>query len=240
MTALLSIEDLQVSYGGIAALRGVTVRVDPGECVTILGPNGAGKSTLLRTVAGLNAPRSGGILMNGASIAGRQPEGLVADGISLVPEGRHVFGSLTVRENLLLGATTRRDGRAAVAADLERVGGLFPVLTRRLQQRAGQLSGGEQQMLAIGRALMAAPRLLLLDEPSLGLAPLVVQAVYDVIAQLRSTGVTLLVVEQNIGLALRVADRGYILNTGRVVLSGVPAELRGLGELDRAYFGGAS
>jgi branched-chain amino acid transport system ATP-binding protein len=236
MSSLLRVEDLHVSYGGIAALKGVSITVERGELVAIMGPNGAGKSTLLRTLAGLNTPRQGAVLMHDVSIAGRAPERLVADGISLVPEGRHIFGSLTVEENMRLGATTRT-GKLAVKADLDRMLALFPILKDRFRQRAGLLSGGEQQMLAIARAMMAAPTLLLLDEPSLGLAPLVIASLYETIAALRSTGLTVLVVEQNIGLALRAADRAYVLDTGRIALSGRSEELRAMPNLHQAYFG---
>lgn len=239
MSALLRIEDLHVSYGSIAALKGISLSIEPNELVAIIGPNGAGKSTLLRTVAGLSAPLRGSVLLRGASISGRAPERLVAEGVSLVPEGRHIFGSLTVEENMRLGATTRRDGRAAVAADVERMLDHFPILRQRFRQRAGQLSGGEQQMLAIARALMAAPKLLLLDEPSLGLAPLVVSAVYETIGRLRKDGLTLLVVEQNIELALRMADRTYVLDTGRIAASGRSSELNSMANLHQAYFGTA-
>ena len=234
---LLRVQDLHVSYGSIAALQGVNVSVQPGELVAIIGPNGAGKSTLLRTIAGLHPPLHGTVLLQGVSTDGRPPERLVADGVSLVPEGRHIFGSLTVAENIGLGATIRRDGKRAVAADVDRMLGLFPVLERRFRQRAGQLSGGEQQMLAIARALMAKPKLLLIDEPSLGLAPLIVAALYDIIAALRADGLTVLVVEQNIQLALRAADRAYVLDTGRIAASGTAAELRAMPNLYQAYFG---
>jgi branched-chain amino acid transport system ATP-binding protein len=237
VTALLRVADLHVSYGSIAALHGISLDVNPGELVAIIGPNGAGKSTLLRTIAGLIMPRRGSVVVNQEPIVGRPPERLVAAGISLVPEGRHIFGSLTVDENLRLGATTRRDGRQAIEADVGRLLALFPVLGQRLRQRAGQLSGGEQQMLAIARALMAAPALLLLDEPSLGLAPLIVSSVYQTLATLRAGGLTLLVVEQNIQIALRSADRAYILDAGRIRLSGTPQELRALPQLHQAYFG---
>ncbi len=175
--------------------------------------------------------------MNGVDLGTRAPERRVADGISLVPEGRHIFGSLTVAENIDLGATTRTQGRHAVQADLERVMGLFPILKARLRQRAGQLSGGEQQMLALARALMAAPALLLLDEPSLGLAPLIIDGLYETIGELRRGGLTVLVVEQNIQRALRAADRAYVLDTGRVAVSGTAAELLAMPDLERAYFG---
>jgi branched-chain amino acid transport system ATP-binding protein len=236
-TPLLSIEDLHVSYGNIAAVTGIHLTIERGEIVTVIGPNGAGKSTLLKSIAGLVAPNKGRILMNGEPTEGKQPEQLVAQGLSLVPEGRHVFGSLSVEENIRVGATPRRDGKPSIQADLARVLELFPILKQRYRQRAGLLSGGEQQMLAIARALMAAPTLLLLDEPSLGLAPLVVQTVYRAIATLRSAGVTLLVVEQNVDLAFRTADRAYVLNTGRVVLKGTGAELRALPNLERHYLG---
>ncbi len=240
MSELLRIDDLHVSYGSIAALKGIAVTVAEGEIVAVIGPNGAGKSSLMRTIAGLVTPASGDVTLRGQSIKGRSPERLVAEGIALVPEGRHIFGSLTVGENIRLGATPRRDGRAAVEATLEAMLEMFPILRQRFRQRAGQLSGGEQQMLAIARALMSSPKLLLLDEPSLGLAPLVIQAVYDVIARLRDQGVTILVVEQNIQLALRAADRAYVLETGRVVLAGTTAELRAQPDLDQAYFGGVA
>jgi branched-chain amino acid transport system ATP-binding protein len=237
MSTLLRVEDLHVSYGSIAALKGVSISIETGEFVAVIGPNGAGKSTLLRTVAGLNTPRQGTVLMNGISIVGRAPERLVADGVSLVPEGRHIFGSLTVEENMRLGATTRTDGKLAVDAGIDRMSELFPILKERFRQRAGLLSGGEQQMLAVARALMAAPKLLLLDEPSLGLAPLIVSALYETIAKLRASGLTLLVVEQNIQLALRAADRAYVLDTGRIALSGCSEELRAMPNLHQAYFG---
>jgi branched-chain amino acid transport system ATP-binding protein len=234
---MLSVLDLHVSYGSIAALKGVSLSVEAGELVAVIGPNGAGKSTLLRTIAGLNAPRQGRVLLKETSIAGRPPEQLVAAGITLVPEGRHIFGSLTVDENLRLGAVTRTDGKAAVKADRDRMLALFPILGERLRQRAGQLSGGEQQMLAIARALMAAPKLLLLDEPSLGLAPLVVGTLYETIGKLRESGLTVLLVEQNIQLALASADRLYVLQTGRIALCGRSEELRSKPELHQAYFG---
>ncbi len=239
MSPLLSVEDLHVSYGGIAALSGVSIAVDAGEMVAVIGPNGAGKSTLLRTIAGLNAPLRGSIALHGASVLGRAPERLVADGICLVPEGRHIFGSLTVGENMRLGATTRRAARAVIDADLERLLAQFPILKERFKQRAGQLSGGEQQMLAIARALMARPKLLLLDEPSLGLAPLIIRDVYRILATLRADGVTVLVVEQSVQLALRAADRAYILDTGKITVAGRTAELRAMPDLATAYFGAA-
>jgi branched-chain amino acid transport system ATP-binding protein len=237
VSALLRVDELHVSYGSVAALKGVSLSIETGELVAVVGPNGAGKSTLLRTIAGLNTPRSGTIVVYGKDVRKSTPERRVADGISLVPEGRHIFGSLTVEENMMLGATTRSDGRRAVQADRGRMLSLFPILASRLRQRAGQLSGGEQQMLAIARALMAAPRLLLLDEPSLGLAPLIVDAVYQIIGELRRDGLTVLLVEQSIQRALLAADRAYVLGTGRVAVSGTAAELRAMPDLEQAYFG---
>ncbi|MFM9844707.1 MAG: ABC transporter ATP-binding protein [Dongiaceae bacterium] len=236
---MLAVGNLHVSYGSIVALRGVSLRVAEGEIVAVIGPNGAGKSTLLLTIAGIVRAKQGSIEFAGGSVTGAAPERLVAAGLSLVPEGRHIFGSLTVAENIALGATTRSD-RAAISADTQRVLDLFPVLRERLRQRAGKLSGGEQQMLAIARALLAKPRLLLLDEPSLGLAPLVVKQVYDAIEELRRGGVTILIVEQSVGRALKVADRTYVLNSGAVTISGRSAELQGTAAFDTAYFGAMS
>jgi branched-chain amino acid transport system ATP-binding protein len=236
---MLSVEGLHVSYGSVAALRGVSIEVAAGEIVAVIGPNGAGKSTLLRSIAGLIAPARGTIRFDSVSIGGRPAERLVAQGLSLVPEGRRIFGSLSVAENITLGATPRRD-RQAVAADLERMLTLFPILRERFRQKAGKLSGGEQQMLAIARALMAAPRLLLLDEPSLGLAPLIVKRVYEVIAELRRTGMTVLVVEQAVHVALGAADRTYVMNTGAIVMAGASAALSGTPGFEDAYFGAAA
>ncbi len=217
MTALLRVADLHVSYGSIAALHGISLDVNPGELVAIIGPNGAGKSTLLRTIAGLIMPRRGSVVVNQEPIVGRPPERLVAAGISLVPEGRHIFGSLTVDENLRLGATTRRDGRQAIEADVGRLLALFPVLGQRLRQRAGQLSGGEQQMLAIARILRTGAPLLLLDEPTEGLAPVIVQHIGRILHQLKERGFTILLVEQNFHFAAGVADRHYVVEHGRVI-----------------------
>ena len=236
---MLAVEQLHVSYGSVAALRGVSIEVAAGEIVAVIGPNGAGKSTLLRSIAGLTAPSRGAIRFNDESIGGRPAERLVAQGLSLVPEGRRIFGSLSVAENITLGATPRRD-RQKVASDLERMLTLFPILRERFRQKAGKLSGGEQQMLAIARALMAAPKLLLLDEPSLGLAPLIVRKVYEVIAELRRTGMTVLVVEQAVHVALGAADRTYVMNTGAIVMAGASATLRGTAGFEDAYFGAAA
>jgi branched-chain amino acid transport system ATP-binding protein len=233
---MLEVVELQVSYGRIAALRDVSIDVREGEIVAVIGPNGAGKSTLLLAIAGVVHPRRGEIRFAGAPALGVAPERLVEAGLSLVPEGRHIFRSLSVAENVRLGATTRRD-RAEIDRDVERVLQLFPVLRERYRQNAGKLSGGEQQMLAIARALLARPKLLLLDEPSLGLAPLIVRQVYDTLLELRRQGVTILVVEQSVHRALEAADRTYVINAGRVVMSGRSAELRATAEFDAAYFG---
>ena len=233
---MLKIDDLKVSYGNITALRGVSIDVAAGETVAVIGPNGAGKSTLLLTVAGVVKAQGGDIRFDGQPILGQAPERLVARRIALVPEGRHIFGSLTVAENLSLGATTRND-RAEIAADVERVLAMFPVLRDRYRGKAGKLSGGEQQMLAIGRALMSRPKLLLLDEPSLGLAPLVVRQVYDAIFELKQQGLTVLIVEQSVNRALSAADRTYVMNSGLIAMSGRSSDLHGTAEFDAAYFG---
>ena len=233
---MLRISDLQVSYGNIAALRGVSLDVGEGEIVAVIGPNGAGKSTLLLTIAGVVRARAGRIMLGGMDAGQMQPEALVATGLSLVPEGRHIFGSLTVSENLILGATVRRD-RAAISSDVDNVLAMFPVLKDRFRQRASKLSGGEQQMLAIGRAMLARPRLLLLDEPSLGLAPLVVNQVYEAVARLRHSGVTVLLVEQNASRAMTAADRTYVLSSGAIVMSGKSTDLAGTVAFEAAYFG---
>jgi branched-chain amino acid transport system ATP-binding protein len=233
---VLKIRDLHVNYGNIVALRGVSLDVAEGEIVAVIGPNGAGKSTLLLTVAGVVRPRSGSIELGGKSTEGIQPETLVAGGLSLVPEGRHIFGSLSVADNLALGATVRTN-RHEIAADIERVLAMFPVLRDRYRQRANKLSGGEQQMLAIGRAMLARPRLLLLDEPSLGLAPLVVAKVYQAVLELRKSGVTVLIVEQNVSRALGAADRTYVLSQGRIALEGRSTEMAGTAAFEAAYFG---
>jgi branched-chain amino acid transport system ATP-binding protein len=223
--ALLAIEDLWVSYRALAAVKGVRMEIAPGEVVALLGANGAGKSTLLRTVSGLNRPRSGHIRFAGQAIDRLAPARIVRLGLAHCPEGRRIFGSLTVQENLRLGAAQRAD-RAAVTEDRERMYALFPILRERLHQQAGTLSGGEQQMLALARALMARPRLLLLDEPSLGLAPLIVRAIFAALAQLKRQGVTMLLVEQNMAVALELADRAYVLRTGEISLAGSAAELK--------------
>jgi branched-chain amino acid transport system ATP-binding protein len=226
MTDLLSISDIHSGYGHTEVLRGVTLRVGQGELVAIIGSNGAGKSTLLKTVIGLLRPSSGDITLNGDSVSGHSPERLIRQGVSLVPEGRMLFGPMSVRENLELGAYRTRSRRSAgLSAALSRVFELFPVLLQRTSQRADTLSGGEQQMLAVGRALMSGPSLLLLDEPSLGLAPKVIGEIFSALDALRAEGMTILLVEQDARLALKRADRGYVMRTGRVVLEGVASDL---------------
>ncbi len=236
---MLRILNLEAGYGPLRVLKGVSLHVAPGEIVAIIGANGAGKTTLLKTIAGVLKPRSGRIVLERREIHGMPAERIVRLGCSLVPEGRHVFATLTVRENLLLGAYSRR-GRADApngAARLEEVYGLFRVLGERADQLAGTLSGGQQQMLAIGRALMARPRLLMMDEPSLGVAPLVMRDIYESIVSLKRSGLTILLVEQNARAALAVADRGYVVETGQVVLEGTARELCDNREVQRAYLG---
>jgi branched-chain amino acid transport system ATP-binding protein len=233
---LLEVSGLEVAYGPIRAVRGVSLEVAGGEVVALIGANGAGKTTTLRTIAGLLRPTSGAIRYEGVSIAGQRPHRLARRGLVLVPEGRGVLSRLTVLENLLLGAAGRRD-RRDVRADLEQVYARFPRLVERQNQLGGTLSGGEQQMLAIGRALMSRPRLLMLDEPSLGLAPLVVRDIFGVVADLKAAGVTILLVEQKARAALEVADRAYVLETGRVALSGPSSELLASERVIRAYLG---
>jgi branched-chain amino acid transport system ATP-binding protein len=224
-----------VSYGRVPAVRGVSVRVAAGEIVCIVGPNGAGKTTTLETIAGTLSPSAGAIRLDGAAIAGQAPETIARMGVSLVPENRHVFGQLTVEENLRLGSQMRRD-RDRIEPDFERVLGHFPFLRERLGTPGGKLSGGEQQQLAIARALMTAPKLILLDEPALGLAPLIVATVYDILRTLRGQGITLLVVEQSTHRALENADRIYVMRSGEIVLHGARDALT-RDEVEAAYFG---
>jgi branched-chain amino acid transport system ATP-binding protein len=235
---MLKIKNLSAYYGSVRALSGVTMRVREGEIVTLIGANGAGKTTLLNAICGL-VRKDGDLDFAGQSIMGLAPEVIVGRGISQVPEGRQLFAPMTVAENLELGAYRRyrKESKAAINADLERVFQLFPRLQDRLSQPAGTMSGGEQQMLAIGRALMARPRLLLLDEPSLGLAPIVVEDILARLSQLRSEGVTILLVEQNARVALKVADRAYVLETGRIILSGAASDLLQDRQVTRAYLG---
>ncbi len=235
-TPLLQIDNLTVNYGGIQALQDVSLTVQPGEVVTLIGANGAGKSTTLRAVSRLLRPRSGRILYDGHDISRRRPDQVVQLGIAQCPEGRRVLARQTVADNLLLGAYIRRD-RAAITADLDAQFATFPRLAERRTQPAGTLSGGEQQMLAIARALMSRPRLLLLDEPSLGLAPIIVREIFAIIRRLHETGVTILLVEQNANLALQNADRGYVLEAGRITISGPAADLLGDERVRRAYLG---
>ena len=237
---MLSLEALETRYGSVAALKGISIEVGTGEIVGVLGPNGAGKTTTLLTVIGLLKPAAGRIRFLDRDIAGLAPDRVVSAGIGLVPEGRWILASMSVRENLLMGAYPRRDGDAAIAREIERVCETFPVLRERQQQRAGTLSGGEQQMLAIARTLMARPKLLMLDEPTWGLAPLVVEEIMRVIKQLNSTGTTVLLVEQNARQALTVVQRCYVLEVGRVTFSGTPAELKQHPLLTKAYLGAAT
>jgi branched-chain amino acid transport system ATP-binding protein len=233
---LLTLRDLRVSYGAITALRGVSIDVDVGEIVALIGPNGAGKTSLLMAIAGIVPVESGRIEFLGSSILGLPAEKILRKGLSVVPENREIFTKLTVWENLLIGATARSD-REQVARDLDRVTTLFPKLAQRRNDPAGLFSGGEQQMLAIARAMMSGPKLLMLDEPSLGLAPIVIDAVYDAIQELRRDGVTVLLVEQNAERALSVADRAYLISTGQIVFSGTSQEIHSSGNVHEAYFG---
>ncbi|TFB52447.1 ABC transporter ATP-binding protein [Cryobacterium tagatosivorans] len=233
---MLEIRNLSVAYGKIVAVSDLSLTVNEGEIVTVVGGNGAGKTTTLRTVSGVLKPRAGEILFKGQSIVGLPPEAIVTRGISHSPEGRMIFGRLTITENLKLGAYNRKDA-AGVKSDMERMFGMFPVLEQRKSQRAGTLSGGEQQMLAIARSLMSRPTLLLLDEPSLGLAPLLVEKIFDVVVELRNEGVTILLVEQNANEALRISDRAYVLETGTVTVEGPSTELINDPKLRAAYLG---
>jgi len=233
---LLTVHELEAYYGRVCALHSVSLEVDEGSVVALLGANGAGKTTTLRVISGLLRPTRGSVEFDGKRIDGFGPDRLVRAGIVQVPEGRQIFADLTVRENLLLGGYARRDGGSA-RRESQRVFDYFPRLGERLRQLAGTLSGGEQQMLAIGRALMARPRLLLLDEPSLGLAPLLVKEIFRVIGDIRAAGTTVLLVEQNAHMALSVADHAYVLETGRVILADRSAALRQREEVQRAYLG---
>ena len=234
--ALLEVNDIHAHYGGIEALKGVSLSVDEGEVVTLIGSNGAGKSTTLRAITGLTPASSGSVVIDGEDVTRVPAHEIVDRGIALSPEGRHCFPRMTVRENLDLGAY-RRSKDTGVAADLERVFELFPRLKEREKQKAGTMSGGEQQMLAMGRALMANPKVLLLDEPSMGLAPNLVQRIYETIAEINRGGMTILLVEQNANYALDVSRRGYVLETGRVVLEGESDKLRTDPDVQRAYLG---
>ena len=232
---MLELADVKVAYGDILALRGVSISVGAGEAVAVIGSNGAGKSTMLRAISGLHRAAAGVISFEGTPITRASTDRIVELGISQCPEGRHVFGRLTVRENLVLGGIQRR--ASDVDADIARVGDLFPILAERLGQPAGTMSGGEQQMLAIARALMAKPRLLILDEPSLGLAPLMVERIFGVISGLKAQGLTILLVEQNVHHALDLVDRAYVLESGRITLEGAAADLRHDPRVESAYLG---
>jgi len=235
---LLTVDNLHVSYGAIVALHGVSLEIDKGEIVTLIGANGAGKTTLLRTISGLIRPTQGTVRWeDGRELQRLRPDEIVRVGISHVPEGRQVFANMTVRENLNLGAYQRTD-KSAVRSDLDRCYSLFPVLAERAEQRAGTLSGGEQQMLAIGRAMMARPALLLLDEPSLGLAPLIVRKIFQIIREINAEGTTIFLVEQNAHMALNVAQRGYVIQSGTVIKSGPASELLADPDVKSAYLGG--
>jgi branched-chain amino acid transport system ATP-binding protein len=233
---MLTLENVNVFYGAIHALRNVSLTVNHGEVVTLIGANGAGKSTTLRAITGLLTPRSGRIVFEGVDVAGTPAHMLVAKGISMSPEGRGVFANLTVLENLEMGAYLTTD-KSIVTRDLERAFALFPRLKERMKQRAGTLSGGEQQMLAMGRALMSRPKLLLLDEPSLGLAPIVCQTIFNTIDEIKAAGTTVLLVEQNASAALKHADRGYVLETGEVILQGSAASIACDSRVREAYLG---
>ena len=236
---MLQVRSAETYYGNVQALKGISLHLNEGEIVALIGANGAGKTTSLRTISGILAPRSGTITFMGRSIGGFAPEAIVRAGISQVPENRRLFGGLSVRDNLLMGAyhLSWSEKRANIQSDLDRVCSLFPVLKERVNQLAGTLSGGEQQMLAIGRALMSRPRLLLLDEPSLGLAPRAVKTIFDAIPEFRAQGLTILLVEQNARAALQIADRAYVLETGRVVMEGSAEDLLNQREVQRAYLG---
>ena len=233
---MLELNDIHARYGAIAALRGVSISVNQGELVALLGVNGAGKSTTLATIAGVLRPWQGSILFDGSSTLGKPPEQIARLGISLVPEGRDIFPSLTVEENLRLGAYTRSE-KSEYRRNLQEVFELFPVLKERLQQLGGTLSGGEQQQLAIARALMSSPRLLMLDEPSLGLAPALVDQIFELIARLHQRGVTILLVEQNVDRTLEIVDRAYVLSTGTIESQGTPQQLRAHADIEGIYMG---
>ena len=234
MSELLRIEDLRVNYGGIEAVKGINISVEEGQIVTLIGSNGAGKSTTLRTISGLVKPRTGKLTFAGTDITGMDPTNVVKRGITMSPEGRRIFADMTVKENLRIGGYLRKDD---LSADIEMVFDLFPRLREREWQLGGTLSGGEQQMLAVGRALMAKPRLMMLDEPSLGLAPLVVKDIFDIIQKINAQGVTILLIEQNANMALRIAHKAYVLETGNITMEGTGAELLADERIKEAYLG---
>jgi branched-chain amino acid transport system ATP-binding protein len=235
MTSLI-VNDIHTYYGNIHALKGISLNVDEGEIVTLIGGNGAGKTTTLRTISGLLRPRQGNVMLEDEELSSMPPHDIVKMGIAMVPEGRGIFSRLTVSENLDLGAFTRTD-RAAIKEDLERTFEIFPRLKERRSQVAGTLSGGEQQMLAIGRALMARPRIMLLDEPSMGLAPILVESIFDTIQRINQEGVTVLLVEQNALMALTIANRGYVIQTGEIVLQDTAKNLQNNEMVQKAYLG---
>ncbi len=240
MARILIVSDLRIRYGALEALKGVSLHLEEGEMVTVLGANGAGKSTLLRAISGLLPAHSGEVRLGAESLLRVPPYDIVVRGISHAPEGRKVFSTLTVQENLDLGAFTRRGRREEVERAKERVFGLFPLLKDRRRQLAGTLSGGEQQMLAIGRALMSTPKVLLLDEPSLGLAPILVDLIFQIIREINKQGVAILLVEQNAHQALALVSRGYVLETGRIAVEGAAADLRSNPKIQEAYLGGSA
>ena len=234
MSNILEIRSLVVSYGGIEAVKGIDLNVEQGKIVTLIGSNGAGKSTTLKTIAGLVKPKSGTITFNGEPLLGKSTDQIVSRGVTLVPEGRRVFPNLTVEENLRIGAYLRKE---SIRDDLARVYDLFPRLREREWQLAGTLSGGEQQMLAVGRALMAKPQLVMMDEPSLGLAPIVVRGIFDIIREINARGITVLLIEQNANMALKIADQAYVMQTGVITLSGSGSALAANEEVRAAYLG---
>ena len=233
---ILEIKDLVVSYGGIEAVKGISFDVPKGKIVTLIGANGAGKSTVLKTVSGIVKPKNASISFEGTEISGKTPDFIVSKGVTLVPEGRRVFPNLTVLENLKIGAYLRKD-KKAIQKDTEHVYELFPRLKERSWQLAGTLSGCEQQMLAVGRALMSSPKLIMMDEPSLGLAPLVVQDIFSIIRQINGEGITVLLIEQNANMALKIADKAYVMETGRITMEGTGAELLADETIKEAYLG---
>ena len=234
MSNILEIKNLSVNFGGIKAVNNISMEVEEGKIVTLIGANGAGKSTILRSVSGIVKPQAGEIFLNGQNILGMSPDAIVSRGVTLVPEGRRVFPNLTVQENLKIGAYLRKD---KLDADLEYVYSLFPRLKERHWQLAGTLSGGEQQMLAVGRALMSKPKLVMMDEPSLGLAPLVVKSIFEIIETINGEGITVLLIEQNANMALRIADTAYVLETGAITMTGTGAELLANDTIKEAYLG---
>lgn len=237
MTTLLKVDGLQVHYGAVEAVRGIDLTIDEGEIVTLLGANGAGKSSTLNAIVGLAPPHDGQITFAGEALAGMATENIVRHGITLTPEGRRVFGSLTTEENLLLGSLPLANPSADRNNNLEKMYALFPILADRRTQVSGTLSGGQQQMLAIARSLMSAPKLLLLDEPSLGLAPQIVDTIFEQIVDLRNEGITILLVEQNVAMSLEVADRGYIMASGEIITGGTSTELSSSSVVEQAYLG---